>query len=404
MAHRPSRLSPLGRHRPAGRLRCQVHNHVPPGSELHAAWDELARAQGEPTCTPAWMLAWWRHARPAGARLRVVAVRHGSRVVAVAPLYVERVGANLHRYRVLGARLAGRAMPLVADGWWEAAAPVLARGLAALDPRPDLLQLEAVPVAHGWPDRLQALWPTARRPRLVVHHPSAAPSVSLHRPPGEWEASRSRSFRRNLRRRRRRLEEAGAVLRLAGPGQLSADLQTFARLHHQRWAPRGGSAHLDDTVLTAVGDAARELLPHDGFRLWVLELDGAPAAAEVLIAAGGLVIAWLGGFDERWRTLQPSLQTLVHAVADAHRRGERRVSLGTGDLDYKRRMADGEELLTDAVLLPPGPAVPVAWARHHLGLWRHRLADRRQAPGLRDGAAEGPGGGGRADTLGAHGA
>ena len=38
-------------------------------------WDALAVETGRPYCSPGWMLAWWRHARPAGARPATLAIR-----------------------------------------------------------------------------------------------------------------------------------------------------------------------------------------------------------------------------------------------------------------------------------------------------------------------------------------
>src|SRR5687767_15985774 len=54
------------------------------------AWDSLALAAGEPYCQSAWMLAWWREAAPAGARLRVAVAREDDRLVGIAPFYGQR--------------------------------------------------------------------------------------------------------------------------------------------------------------------------------------------------------------------------------------------------------------------------------------------------------------------------
>ena len=49
------------------------------------AWDGLATAARLPYCTPAWMLGWWKHARPDGARLRVAVAVDGAELAGVAP-------------------------------------------------------------------------------------------------------------------------------------------------------------------------------------------------------------------------------------------------------------------------------------------------------------------------------
>ena len=56
-------------------------------------WDELAVEAGRPYCTPAWQLAWWRHAAPANALLRAIVVRDGDAVIGIAPR--SRTGAPM---------------------------------------------------------------------------------------------------------------------------------------------------------------------------------------------------------------------------------------------------------------------------------------------------------------------
>ena len=373
-------------HRAGRRLRATVVNHVAPGSEVHAAWDELARRCAAPLATPAWMLAWWRRARPAGARLRVVTVSEGSRVVAVVPLYAEPIEGGLHRYRLLAGPLVGRGVPLVAAADADAVVPVLAAALRALEPRPDLIAFDSVPAAHAWAERLAEAWPTPRRPSLWTGFPLTAPYVPVRSSFAEWLATRHKDVRQSLRRHRRRLERDDAVFRLAGPAELERDLQTLFDLHHGRWAERGGSAYLDDTAMAVARDAAPQLVPDGGFRVWVLELGGRPVAAQALLAAGGCAVGWIGGFDDRWARYQPALQTIVRALEDAFDRPDDRLSLGPGMFAYKAKLADHHEQLVDAVLVPPGPRAPLALLRQRAGVWRHDLAVRwRPAAGRRVG-------------------
>ena len=81
-----------------------------------ADWDRLAVAGGLPYCAPAFLLAWWRHAAPEGAQLRVVVVRDGDgHVAGIGPFYavarargpVDLVAAGLRPG--LADRAAGRA-------------------------------------------------------------------------------------------------------------------------------------------------------------------------------------------------------------------------------------------------------------------------------------------------------
>ena len=60
----------------------------------------------------AWNLAWWRHAAPAAAELRVVVVRDDAGIVGIAPLYARRDG-GVTRYGVLGDTVCSPVVPLV---------------------------------------------------------------------------------------------------------------------------------------------------------------------------------------------------------------------------------------------------------------------------------------------------
>ena len=52
-----------------------------PGLErIRDGWDALAAELGRPFSSPAWTLAWWRHAAPSGAELRVIPTIWGHRV------------------------------------------------------------------------------------------------------------------------------------------------------------------------------------------------------------------------------------------------------------------------------------------------------------------------------------
>jgi CelD/BcsL family acetyltransferase involved in cellulose biosynthesis len=118
-------------------------------------------------------------------------------------------------------------------------------------------------------------------------------------------------------------------------------------------------------MLRAVADA---LGPQGRFRVWVLEVDATPISCQVLVAAGGELAYWLGGFDETWAQQQPSLQTLVAAAEHAWAVGDRRLDLGAGGQSYKYRLADGEDTLEWRVLVPRGrrqlPALAGMAPRH----------------------------------------
>jgi hypothetical protein len=137
---------------------------------------------------------------------------------------------------------------------------VVAGVLGASEPSPDVFMLEAVPTDRRWPQLLTQRWP-ARRMTWHRQFTQPAPIASLDgRTYEEWLGSKSRNFRQGMRRRLRQLEVAGARISLTrDDSELSADLEAFARLHHHRWAARGGSGVLDERVQRMLEDCLKAL-------------------------------------------------------------------------------------------------------------------------------------------------
>lgn len=331
--------------------------------EVATDWDALAVATRQPFCAPGWMLAWWDAAAPSGAILAVVLVRDDGRLVGVAPTYVQRDRLGVRRYRFLASPVALRTEPLALAGVAEPVARAIAAALAGLPDPPDALFFDGVAAGSPWPALFARHLPGRRSAWLHTHMRMAAPIVRIeHRDGEQWLASKSKNFREQTRRRRRKLEAEGAVFRPSALEEVDADLGDMARLHHARWDERGGSAVLSPPVETMLRSAARLLLPEGRLRLWMIEVDGETISAHLFLAAGGEVSYWLGGFDDRWSAHQPALQVLVVALQDAIERGDERLDLGGGAQPYKYRLADSEEVIRWVTVLPRGSRYVLAQA------------------------------------------
>src|SRR3954454_11905339 len=112
-----------------------------------ADWDRLAVERGLPYCAPAFLLAWWKHAAPDRAQLRVVVARDAQGDVAgIGPSYAVRERPGLWTWSLLATDLASRIEPLAAPGAEQAIAEAVApaarlrlHGLRADSPWPALL-------------------------------------------------------------------------------------------------------------------------------------------------------------------------------------------------------------------------------------------------------------------------
>jgi len=310
------------------------------------------------------MLAFWRHRAAPGAQLRVVAVHEQGELVGIAPFVAEPKGGGRTDLRMLGGAMP-RTGPLARRGReWEAAAAV-AGALADVRPRADVVALESGPVATHWPVALSERWPGAVRPAVRRYYVQDSHVVSLAAGSADaWLAGKSAHFRKRMRKLRREIEAAGGATRMSTPETLRDDVATFMRLHASRWEGRASEIVARAEQLARVYEEAGRAHAADGrFRLYVLELDGEPVAAELLAAAGGEVASINGGWDERHAALGVSNACMLHAIEDAFARGDARLDWGPGEQLFKRRFADGNDPVCWTVLVLPGPRMPLTLAR-----------------------------------------
>ena len=311
------------------------------------AWDRLAVASSLPLCAPGWMLAWWRHAAPPASALRTVVVRDGSELVAIAPWFVQRSDAGRVDLRFLGAELSQRVDILCRPGHEHETARALRKAIGEVEPHPDLVAFEAVSIGSLWTRRLAG--GVGGRLHLDRYRNSVypAPTVTLTPgAPGAWLAGRSRNFRGQMGRLRRRLEkQGGAVRAIRDPVEVGGALDALLALHASRWEERGVSNLTSPGVPELLRDAATALGP-DRLRLWAAEIDGEPISVQLFLAAGGEVKYWNGGWSEQHADVKPSMLTILAALEDSIARGDRRLDLGAGTQAYKLRFADDDDALT----------------------------------------------------------
>jgi CelD/BcsL family acetyltransferase involved in cellulose biosynthesis len=340
-------------------------------------WDELAVSTSAPYCAPAWMLAWWRHAAPADAQLRLLMFRRQRRLVGLAPLFARRTRLGLTEYRLLASGVAHGLQPLAAEGFVMPVATALAWTLAKALPRPDVVAFDGMPARSPWPRLLADDWP-GRRPVVEQWSEVATPRIDdLPDDFDGWLAAKSKNFRRQARRTDARLREAGVSARaVTDPDELGAAIEHFARLHRGRWSSRGGSGVMRPSVERMLLDAGPRLIEHGRFRLWLLEEGDRPVAAKICLGAGTEMSAWLGGFDESRAAWSPSFQLYLSVIHDAIANGYRSLDLGVGDQPYKSRLADGESHTSYVQLLPAGRRQTQARLALRAHLARRSLAAR----------------------------
>lgn len=311
------------------------------------SWDRLAVAVQRPLSAPAVVGAWWQHLRPEGAELRLITAWEGDELAGLAPLV--RIG---HRYSWAG----GRAMsgePLAQPGREQGVAEAVAAELASAHPKPLSIELEIFESSPDWATLIRRAWP---KPRMLLdrhHRVVSVPRVELDASGFEgWMKGLNGKVRGDVKRRRRRFEEAGGSMRFADTSSLRSDVDALLRLHRERHETSVFCAPGSAAMLVEIGET---LLDDGRFRLACVELGGQVIGSQLLFAAGPRVSGLMSGYDDAFRRFAPNLIGIPFTVEDMAAHGFRTMSLGSGGQGYKYKFATGDEDLVRHYLAPVGP-------------------------------------------------
>ncbi len=265
-------------------------------------WDALAVRSRNIFATWEW-LSLWRRQFADDRRLRIVGCRApGGELVAVLPLYV----AGTRPVRVLG--FLGRGQgdelgPVCAPGDRQSAADALRRTIESAGC--DLFLGDDLAGDFGWAEQLGAR----------VTDRMASPLVRFQEQGwDEFMAVRSVSNRRQLGRLERRLSEQGLSYRLAtDPGRLDEDLDNLFALHEARW--RGSPWFVSAKPFHR--EFAATALGRGWLRLWLMELEGKPAAAWLGYRFAGVESYYQAGRDPAWDKFSVGGVLLAHTIRSA---------------------------------------------------------------------------------------
>ena len=184
-------------------------------------------------------MAWYRHALPADAHMRVVVVRDGEDVTGVLPMCVTRTGFGLYRYDMATPMLAG-VEPLSRRGCHDEVGRAMGAALAAAQPTPDVVALGWMPAGSPLPPAIQAGW-GGPSPILIDEHTFPSPRVKVAGYDFDtWLGERSSKFRYEFRSDSRKLESAGFAHRMSeDANDIVARLMDMQRLYERRRAAAG---------------------------------------------------------------------------------------------------------------------------------------------------------------------
>jgi hypothetical protein len=157
----------------------------------------------------------------------------------------------------------------------------------------------------------------------------------------DWDAylaTRSGSFRSGLRRSERSLHrDHDVVVRETDAAQLEDDLRTLLRLHAERWG--GGTTSFDEHEAFHL-DFSRVAFERGWLRLWILEVDGEPAAAWHGYRYANVESYYQAGRARKFDELRVGAVLLAHTIRAAQADGIDEYRFLRGDESFKARFTD----------------------------------------------------------------
>jgi CelD/BcsL family acetyltransferase involved in cellulose biosynthesis len=176
------------------------------------------------------------------------------------------------------------------------------------------------------------------------------PSPALRIDGMSWDdflASKSSNFRQQARRRERKLaKEHELHFRLSDdPDRLNEDLDVLFGLHGERWGEHGSGA-LGERRAAFHREFAPVALERGWLRLWLLELDGRPAAAWYGLRFAGRDLYYQAGRDPAFERHAVGFVLLVHSVREAMNDGMSEYDFLRGAERYKDRFTADDTAVT----------------------------------------------------------
>ncbi|MEV6193414.1 GNAT family N-acetyltransferase [Streptomyces sp. NPDC051920] len=297
---------------------------------LAAAWGRLYRRCGAATAfqSHAWLHSWWQSYGTPG-RLRLVVVREGGELLAVAPLM--RARRRLPALVPLGGPISDYADVLLDDEHADRAAALLAEGLSAAA-RTALIDFREVRPG-GAVERVYEHW---RGPRRQVGDSLCLelPATSMDELVGRLPSSKAQRVRAKLRK----LAALGVERRVVGHDEVDAALGRLLELHRLQWEGRKvTSEHLHERFSEHLVRSVGPMVRSGDAVVTEFRLDGAVMAVDLTLLSRRLAGGYLYGAHPRLRERKADVAVMLLDACSRHTEGGERgtLSLLRGDEPYK---------------------------------------------------------------------
>lgn len=328
---------------------------------LREEWSELLEASSSDCIflTWEWLYTWWKHL--AGDRqLSIVVVRSGGRMVALAPFCLRPARLLSRRplpvMEFLGTGCVGSDYLdfIIRRGHEVEARRAFAACLAKQQQVLDWTQLrEGSCAAAGVAADLEERGWTASETLSNI-----CPLIPLAGM--SWEAylaTLGAEHRYNFNRKWKHLNRDYRVrfLRADTEEECRESVDLVMELHNSRWRDRGGSNAFDTPMLVGFHhEVTRLALKRGWLRLYVLRLNGRPAAGLYGFLYGRTFYFYQSGFDATYHKQSVGLISMGLSIKNAIEEGAKEYDLLHGGEDYKSHWSRESRRLSRLELYPPG--------------------------------------------------
>ncbi|MDP4006127.1 GNAT family N-acetyltransferase [Methylobacterium sp. NEAU K] len=326
-----------------------------------------------PFSSPLWCATWWRHFARSGLgardRMRVLAVRDGDRLVAVAPMMLtSRPSVGPIRARELqffgaDAYMTELRGPVCRPEDAEAVVAALDAHLKACASEWDWVQWRGLRKAEPAAEWAHAALPLDRYAELTDHYLPLPPT---------WDAFRAalpRNIKESLRKCYNSLARDGHAFEfraVAAPEDVEAALRRFLELHRGRAQVTGTVDHLDvfakPETRRFLLDYGRALAQAGDLRVFQLTIGGAVVATRIGIVLGQELYLYYSGYDPDWSRYSVMTTAVAESIRWAIEHGFTVVNLSTGTDVSKMRWRPQQVVFAGGYQVSPTMRARLAFA------------------------------------------
>lgn len=306
--------------------------------EYGVCWDDLLNMSKDNHVfqTLEWQETWWKHFG-AKRRLVLLAVEDHGRILALAPLMDSMYRLSIAKMRIIGfiGAPASDYQSFILVGESASYARMILDYIKGLPW--DCIELKNIP--NGSETAKELKTSSGKPLALKEREMDVCTFVPLPNTFDEYFQKLHKKMRHNLRQRERRLRNK-YKLEYRSHSQMNLTLkeamETFFKLHQQRWQSKGYEGKFADPVFRNFHlDLARRFDERGWLRLYFLTLDGEPVATDYCYQYGQKMYCYLTGFNPQYSEYGVGNITALHSIGICIKSGLREYDMLRGEHSYK---------------------------------------------------------------------